>query len=121
MWIRSKKFLHLKMDRRKVNKETKKKTKRREFLQGAKSAFVGKIQKSRNSAFFVTEDKMLPGAVFIPDELLHGAKNNDKVIVRIVDRTKKAKNGSRRLYNRLNYGKPIIKAILSQPLRCAEK
>ena len=63
-----------------------------EILESKKSTFVGRVQIARDIAFLVTEDKTLANDIFIPTEMLKGAKNNDKAIVRIVEWPESAKN-----------------------------
>jgi ribonuclease R len=63
-----------------------------EIIENKKNTFIGKIQTSRNIAFLVTEDKTLANDIFIAKDMLHGAKNNDKAIVRIVEWPENAKN-----------------------------
>ena len=63
-----------------------------EIVENKKSAFVGRIQMSRDIAFLVTEDKTLANDIFIPKDMLLNAKNNDKAIVRIVEWPENAKN-----------------------------
>ena len=63
-----------------------------EIIENKKSTFVGRVQTSREITFLVTEDKTLANDIFIPNDMLHGAKNNDKAIVRIVEWPENAKN-----------------------------
>jgi len=63
-----------------------------EIIESKKRTFVGKVQISRNIAFLVTEDKTLAHDIFIPSEMLKGARNNDKAIVQIVEWPEDAKN-----------------------------
>ena len=63
-----------------------------EIIENKKNTFIGKIQTSRNIAFLVTEDKTLANDIFIAKDMLYGAKNNDKAIVRIVEWPENAKN-----------------------------
>jgi len=63
-----------------------------EIIESKKNTFVGRMQTTRNFAFLITEDKTLANDIFIPDDLLHGAKNNDKAIVRIIEWPENAQN-----------------------------
>ncbi|MCL1822417.1 MAG: ribonuclease R, partial [Prolixibacteraceae bacterium] len=63
-----------------------------EIIESKKSTFVGRIQMTRDIAFFVTEDKTLANDIIIPKDMLCGAKNNDKAIVRIVEWPENSKN-----------------------------
>jgi ribonuclease R len=62
-----------------------------EVVERKQNEFLGKIELSANFAFFVAEtDKPMPD-IFIPLTKLGGAKNNDRVIVRIVEWEKNKK------------------------------
>ena len=62
-----------------------------EVVERKQNEFLGKIELSANFAFFVAEtDKPMPD-IFIPLTKLNGAKNNDRVIVRIVEWEKNKK------------------------------
>ena len=63
-----------------------------EIIEHKTRTFVGRIQTSRDIAFLVTEDKTLANDIFIPKDMLLGAKNNDKAIARIVEWPENAKN-----------------------------
>ena len=63
-----------------------------EIIENKKSTFVGRVHVARDIAFLVTEDKTLANDIFIPKDMLRGAKNNDKAIVRIVEWPENAKN-----------------------------
>src|SRR6185295_10912114 len=62
-----------------------------EVLQRKQTEFLGKIEINKNNAFFVAEvDKPMPDMI-IPMSNLNGAKDNDQVIVRIVEWEKNRK------------------------------
>ncbi|RRD73293.1 ribonuclease R [Tannerella forsythia] len=63
-----------------------------EVLENKKSTFVGRLQIAKDYAFLVTEDKTLSNDIFIPREHLHGGRNNDKAVVRIIEWPEGAKN-----------------------------
>lgn len=63
-----------------------------EILERSKSTFVGKIESLKDYAFLITEDRTLSNDIFIPKDLLHGAKNGDKALVKITEWPKKMKN-----------------------------
>lgn len=56
-----------------------------EILERKKATFVGIVQRSENYAFLIPTGKQLPYDVFIPMQLLGGAGNGDKVVVKIVE------------------------------------
>ena len=56
-----------------------------EIIEQKQATFVGKIQINRDFAFLVTEDRTLANDIFIPKNNLDNAKNDDKVIVRILE------------------------------------
>ncbi len=56
-----------------------------EVLQRKQTEFIGKLQMNNGFAFFIADqDKPMPD-VFIPQSNFNGAKDNDRVVVRIVD------------------------------------
>lgn len=63
-----------------------------EVLENKKRTFVGRLQIAKDYAFLVTEDKTLSNDIFIPREHLHGGRNNDKALVRIIEWPEGAKN-----------------------------
>lgn len=63
-----------------------------EIIERARHEFVGKVEQSQSYAFLITDDKRIGTDVFLPKENLNGAKNNDKVIARISDWPRNAKN-----------------------------
>ena len=63
-----------------------------EILKRADRRFVGRLQCHRDIAFLLTEDRTLANDILIPRSKLHGAKDGDKVVVRIVEWPQQAKN-----------------------------
>lgn len=63
-----------------------------EVFENKKRTFVGRLQIAKDYAFLVTEDKTLSNDIFIPREHLHGGRNNDKALVRIIEWPEGAKN-----------------------------
>ena len=63
-----------------------------EILERVEKTFVGKLEVARGYAFLITEDKTLANDIFIPKDKLHGGKNGDKAVVRIVEWPAHAKN-----------------------------
>ncbi len=56
------------------------------------SEFSGRVEVHPHFAFLVPDNDKMPVDIFIPLHLLHGAKNGDKAIGRIVEWTGKTKN-----------------------------
>ncbi len=63
-----------------------------EILERADKSFVGKLQCSRDISFLLTEDRTLANDILIPRNNLHGGKDGDKVVVKIVEWPDYAKN-----------------------------
>ncbi len=63
-----------------------------EIVERKKATFVGTVQLSENYAFLLPGGKQMPYDVFIPLHQLNGAKNGEKVIVKITDWPEKQKN-----------------------------
>lgn len=63
-----------------------------EIVEKKKATFVGTVQLSENYAFLLPGGKQMPYDVFIPLHQLNGAKNGEKVIVKITDWPEKQKN-----------------------------
>ncbi len=63
-----------------------------EILQRAKTDFTGTMSISDNFAFFLADDRKMLHDIFIPLDSLNGAKNEEKVVVSIIDWPKGAKN-----------------------------
>lgn len=77
----------------KANEKTgRKEGKILEVLERKQLEFVGTIEKSRHFAFFISgQGKQIPD-FYIPNEKLHGAKDDDHVIVKMVQWHKKDRN-----------------------------
>lgn len=63
-----------------------------EILEQGKREFVGIVEKNKKYAFIVLDSKHAPYDIFVAHEDLQGAKDGQKVIVRITDWPKRAKN-----------------------------
>ncbi|MDR2129789.1 MAG: ribonuclease R [Odoribacteraceae bacterium] len=63
-----------------------------EILERGKDTFVGVIQLSRYHAFLVPSGKQLPYDIFIPLDELNGAKDGEKVVVKITEWLENQKN-----------------------------
>jgi len=63
-----------------------------EIIERSQHTIVGTIEISHSFAFLVTDAKIYPYDIFIPLENLHGAKNGQKVIVKIVEWAERSKN-----------------------------
>ncbi len=63
-----------------------------EVVERAKRTFVGTIQVERSYAFVITDNKLMPYDIFIPNDGLKKAKNGQKVIARITDWPRNTKN-----------------------------
>ncbi len=63
-----------------------------EILERGRLTFVGNIEILDRYAFFVADSRKMPYDVFIPLEQLNGALNGQKVVAKITDWPKKAKN-----------------------------
>ena len=63
-----------------------------EILQRADRQFVGRLQVHRDLAYLLTEDRTLANDILIPRRALKGAKDGDKVVVKIDEWPMYAKN-----------------------------
>jgi len=63
-----------------------------EILQRCEKQFVGTLQVHKDYAYLLTEDRTLANDIFIPKSNLKKGKTGDKVVVRIVEWPKEAKN-----------------------------
>ena len=63
-----------------------------QILKRADRQFVGRIEVHRDLAYLLTEDRTLANDILIPRRSLRGAKNGDKVIVKIDEWPANAKN-----------------------------
>ena len=62
-----------------------------EILERAKDTFVGTLQVEGNYGFLLTESRALAADIFIPKKYLHGGKNGEKAVVKIVEWPQDAK------------------------------
>ena len=63
-----------------------------EIVKRADKRFVGRLAMHRDLAYLLTEDRTLANDILIPRSGLKGAKDGDKVIVRIIEWPVRAKN-----------------------------
>lgn len=63
-----------------------------EILERKKTTFVGTINSAKNYAFLIPSGKQLPYDFFIPIDMLGGAKNGQKVVVKLVEWPENQKN-----------------------------
>jgi ribonuclease R len=63
-----------------------------EILERSKTQFVGIVQMSAKFAFVVPDSTKMPIDIFVPLGELHGAKDGDKVLVKMMDWPEHAKN-----------------------------
>jgi len=63
-----------------------------EILERARETFVGVIERYERYAFLTPDSRQMPVDLFIPLDKLNGAENGQKVIARITDWPKNAKN-----------------------------
>lgn len=56
-----------------------------EIIQRAKDTFVGILEVSENFAFLIADNKVLTNDVFIPKDKLKGARNGQKVVVKLLN------------------------------------
>ena len=61
-------------------------------LQRKKTKFVGVVEKSEHYAFVLVDSRQMPYDIFVPMKDLNGAKNDDKVLVELVDWPSDSKN-----------------------------
>ena len=62
------------------------------ILDRSKSEYVGVLQKSKNFGFVVADDPKMYADIFVADDQLFGAKDGEKVLVRITDWPGNSKN-----------------------------
>ncbi len=63
-----------------------------QIIEKARDTFVGNLEIYDRYAFCIADSKQMPYDIFIPLEKLNGAKNGEKVIVRITDWPESTKN-----------------------------
>ena len=74
-----------------------------EIIERAKNKFVGIIEISSKYAFFVADNTSMPFDIFVPNDMIHKAKNGQKVVVQIEEWPAKAKNPIGRVVEVLGY------------------
>lgn len=84
-------------------------------LERSQAVLVGSFEKGESGGYVILDDKRIPVDIFIPQTSVNGAKDGDKVIVKIVrwDRRKRNPEGtiSEILGNRLDIGVDILSII----------
>lgn len=63
-----------------------------EIIERARTKFVGIVEVSKNFAFLIPENRIMPYDIFISKDKLRGAKTGQKAVARIVDWPDKVKN-----------------------------
>ena len=63
-----------------------------EVIKRKQTEFSGRLDVQPHFAFMIPDSSKMPVDIFIPLHLLHDAKNGDKVIVKIVEWSEKAKS-----------------------------
>ena len=63
-----------------------------EVMKRAKDTFVGILEVSENFAFMISDNRVLTNDVFIPKSKLNGAKNKQKVVVKLLEWEPNLKN-----------------------------
>ena len=63
-----------------------------EILERANNRFIGVLSIDRNHAFLLTDSKILANDIFIPRNKLRGAKDGQKVVVKITEWPERANN-----------------------------
>jgi len=63
-----------------------------EVISRAKETFVGVMQVSPNYAFLIPDSNNMAVDIFIPKEKINGAKNGEKVLVKMIDWPERSKN-----------------------------
>lgn len=63
-----------------------------EVLERAKTNFVGTMQVGNRISYFVPDSNQMPVDILVPNELLKGARNGEKVIVKMDDWSEHSKN-----------------------------
>lgn len=63
-----------------------------EVLKRTKENYVGIIEISKNFAFLIPDNSSIPVHIFVPKSKLNGAKNGEKVIVKLTEWPKQSKN-----------------------------
>jgi ribonuclease R len=64
----------------------------REVIRRHQQEFSGRLDVHEHYAFLIPDKQNMPVDIFVPLDLLNGAKNGDKAIVKIIEWTERAKN-----------------------------
>ncbi|HVM89185.1 MAG TPA: ribonuclease R [Puia sp.] len=85
-----------------------------EVVERKQNEFLGRIELSANFAFFIAETEKPMPDIFVPIEKLNGAKNNDRVIVKITkwEKNKKPQGEVVEIMNRDDENDKAMKEIL---------
>jgi ribonuclease R len=70
-----------------------------DVISRARDTFVGLIEVGKNQAFVITDDFKIHVDFYVPLEQLQGAKDGDKVIIRLVDWPERAKSPFAKILN----------------------
>ncbi|MDR0604532.1 MAG: ribonuclease R [Bacteroidales bacterium] len=63
-----------------------------EIVKRDKELFVGTIKESKNISYFIPDNTNMPIDILIPNQALHGAKTGQKVVAKITEWSKHARN-----------------------------
>lgn len=63
-----------------------------EIVNRGKRSFVGVIELVRGNAFVAVDSRKMPSDIFVPGEMINGAKDGQKVVVRIIEWPAKARS-----------------------------
>lgn len=63
-----------------------------DIIEKKDQVFIGRIEIEKHYAYLITDSKFLASDIFIPKDKLKGAKNDDKVVVKITSWPERAKN-----------------------------
>jgi len=74
-----------------------------EILERANNIFIGVLSVGKNHAFLLTDSKILANDIFIPNNKLRGAKDGQKVVVKITEWPEKANNPKGEIIDVLGY------------------
>ncbi len=75
-----------------------------EVVERKQSEFIGKLEMNVDFAFFIPDKAKGTPDMYIPSSKLNGAKNNDRVVVRITEWDRKAKSPNGEVVSVLNAG-----------------
>lgn len=63
-----------------------------EILSRGKRTFVGIVELVRGNAFVAVDSRKMPSDIFVPSDMINGAKDGQKVVVRIIEWPAKARS-----------------------------